>query len=204
MNLPSKDKNGNSYLSYSQISLFLKDKDKYYKTYILKEPFVGNKYTDFGSKVGLALEKNDFSAFSDAEINILKSVTRLDVFERMTILKCPGFYILGYIDTATKDLTQIIDYKTGGKRKEFQYSSLDYDQLCYYALSIKQETGSAPAKASVEFIRRADIYGDLIVDNEPPIKIDVDISESRLKKVYWNAIKTAKEIELFYENKLLT
>jgi len=52
IDLPIKDKNGNSYLSYSAINSFLKDRESFIKTYILKEPFVPNEYTEFGVKVG--------------------------------------------------------------------------------------------------------------------------------------------------------
>ena len=61
MNLPKKDKKGNSYLSYSQISTFKRSKEDFYNQYILNVPFEGNAYTDFGSNVGEALEKNNFS-----------------------------------------------------------------------------------------------------------------------------------------------
>jgi hypothetical protein len=201
LNLPSKDKCGNSYLSYSQISLFLKDKDEYRKQYIIREPFVGNKYIDFGVKVGKALQENDFSKFNEKESDILKKVTRLDIFERKTILRYDNFYVIGFIDTIDNKLTRIIDYKTGGKKKEFEYQKDNYNQLCYYALSIRQETGITPYFASVEFIRReSNLYQDqhLKVAIEEPIKIECDISEKRLKKVYWETIKIANEISEFY------
>jgi len=57
LDLPKKHKKGKSYLSYSQIQLFKRDKEKYYKRYILDEKFDGNAYTDFGNKVGKSLEK---------------------------------------------------------------------------------------------------------------------------------------------------
>jgi hypothetical protein len=38
MNLPKKDKYGLSRLSYSQISLFKRDKKEYYDTYIVGKP----------------------------------------------------------------------------------------------------------------------------------------------------------------------
>jgi hypothetical protein len=199
--LPSKDKFGNSYLSYSQISLFLKDKEQYKKQYILKEPFVGNEYTDFGLKVGKALETGNFELFNKHEKSTLSKVTRLDLFERKTILNYNNFYIIGFIDTCDNDLTEIIDYKTGGKKKEFEYQKDDYTQLLYYALSLRQETGITPKKASVEFIRReGNLYKNqmLKVGKEEPIKIEVDISENRLKKVYWETIEIAKNISEFY------
>ncbi len=205
INLPTKDKFGNSYLSYSQISTFLKSKEDYYKRYILKEPFVSNKYIDFGNKVGKALQENDYSLFMKREKEVLNKVTRLDIFERKTILNYDDFYIIGFIDTCSEDLTKIIDYKTGGLKKEFDYVSEDYNQLVYYALSLRQETGVNVNEASVEFIRRKGnaFRGEaLTVADEEPIKIEIDLNENRLKKVYYETIKIAKEIELFYVNKL--
>lgn len=205
MELPCKDKDGMSYLSYSQISCFIKSREQYYKTYILKEPFIGNEYTEFGNKVGIALQSNDFSEFTEPEKNILSKVKRHDVFERKTILRYDGFYVIGYIDSCSEDLTHIIDYKTGGAKKEHEYIKDEYTQLVYYALSIKQETGVVPQKANVEFIRRkGNLYrGEkLMVANEHPISINIDISEKRLRQVYWNTIKIAESISKYYNEML--
>lgn len=205
MNLPKKDKKGNSYLSYSQISLFKRSKQEYYDNYILGKKFEGNEYTEFGSKVGEALENNNFDNFTSAETKVLKKVKRLDEFERPTFLNYEGFYVMGFIDTNSKDFTKIIDYKTGGKNKEREYLKDDYTQLHLYALSLRQKTGVTPKEASVEFIRRGGnaFRGEkLIVANEEPISIDIDINYNKLKKVYWETLQTAKQIEQFYkENK---
>ena len=207
MNLPKKDKHGVSILSYSQIATFKKSKADFYDRYILQKPFEGNEYTYFGLKVGEALEKNDFSLFSDPEKTILKQVTRLHEFERSVFLeyKDHGFYLVGYIDTISEDFTRIIDYKTGGLGKEKQYSDTEYNQLHIYALAIKQDLGLDVKDASVEFIRRGgNAYRGqkLFVKDEKPIVIPQDLSEERLKHVYWDILKTAKEIEKFYkENK---
>lgn len=196
LNLPTKDKYGNSFLSYSQISTFLKSKNDYYKTYILREPFYENKYLKFGKKVGNALQENDFSLFTEIERNILTKVTRLDVFERKSILKFDNFYMIGFIDTCSNDLSTIIDYKTGGIGKEFNYIKDEYTQLCYYSLSILQETGKAPSNAYVEFLRRDNLT--MKICDENPITIEVDISENRLNKVFNDTIEIAKNIEEFY------
>ena len=74
MNLPTKDKNGNPFLTYSQISCFLTSKKEYYETYILKKPFHQNKYLTFGLKVDNAITENNFNEFSDSEKEILKTV----------------------------------------------------------------------------------------------------------------------------------
>lgn len=206
MILPKKDENGNSYLSYSQISLFKRSQQEYYENYILGKRFDGNEYTEFGSNVGEALEENNFDKFSENETKILKQVTRLDEFERKTTLKYEGFYIVGYIDSMKSDYSKIIDYKTGGLKKEFQYSDDSYTQLHLYALSLRQETGVTPKEAVVEFIRRGGnaFRGEkLIVANEQPLKIEVNIEYERLREVYNDTLNTAKAIEKFYKiNKL--
>lgn len=205
MNLPKKDKNGVGRLSYSQISLFKRSKSEYYESYIQGKPFEGNAYTDFGSKVGEALEHNDFSSFKKDEQETLKKVKRLDEFEREVRLNYEGFYVLGFIDSNKKDFTEIIDYKTGGLKKEFQYSKPDYNQLCLYALSLRQETGITPVEASVEFIRRKGnaFRGQALTVGDEVISIPVDISLERLKRVYWDTLNVAKEIEQFYKENML-
>tara|TARA_R110000803_G_scaffold12771_1_gene36432 strand:+ start:84 stop:704 length:621 start_codon:yes stop_codon:yes gene_type:complete len=205
MNLPRKDKDGISRLSYSQISLFKRSKSEYYESYIEGKPFEGNEYTDFGSKVGEALEHNDFSSFKKDEQETLKKVKRLDEFEREVRLNYEGFYVLGFIDSNKSDFTEIIDYKTGGLKKEFQYSKPDYNQLCLYALSLRQETGITPLEASVEFIRRKGnaFRGQALTVGDEVISIPVDISLERLKSVYWDTLNVAKEIEQFYKENML-
>lgn len=201
INLPSKDKNGNSFLSYSQISLFLKDKEDYKKRYITKEPFKSNAYIDFGLKVDDALVKNDFCLFKKNEVDTLSKVTRLDIFQRKIIIKFEGFYIIGFIDTCTEDCKKIIDYKTGGKNKELEYSKKEYNQLYYYSLGIKQELGYYPDKLSVEFIRReGNTYrGErLKVADEEPIRINYEIDSNYLDTLYNETILIAEEIEKFY------
>lgn len=201
LELPRKDKNGNSRLSYSQIKCFKESKQDFINRYILDEPFVSNEYIEFGSKVGEALETNNFNNFHELEEDILRKVERLDEFEKFVKLDFGGFIMYGYIDSNTHDLSKIIDYKTGGKKKELIYSKEDYTQLCYYALALRQEYGVTPDIAQVHFIRRGgNLYRgqDLVVAQEDPIIIDVDITEERLKRVYWDAIETAKEIEDFY------
>jgi hypothetical protein len=201
LDLPKKDKNGKSRLSYSQIKCFKENKQDYINRYILNEPFVSNEYIDFGSKVGEALEQNNFNNFHELEEDILRKVERLDEFEKFVKLDFGGFVMFGYIDSNTKDLSRIIDYKTGGKKKELIYSKDEYTQLCFYALALKQEYNKTPNKAEVHFIRRAgNLYRgqELVVAQEDPIVISVDISQERLKKVYWETIEIAKEIEVFY------
>ena len=202
MNLPRKDEDGKSYISYSQLSLFKRDESEYYWTYIMGKR-ISNEYTEFGSKVGESLEHKDFSKFSPTEQSTLKQCVRLDEFERKVKLFYPdhGFYVLGFIDTNQADLSRIIDYKTGGEGKEGQYTSGHYSQLHLYALALRQETGITPTTAQVNFIRRngkPHIGEPLTVADESPLLLDIDISMPELKRVYHDTLETAKKIEQFY------
>lgn len=201
MQLPRKDKDGNQYLSYSAISCFKKDEADFYDRYIANKPFQGNAYTDFGSKVGEALEHNDFSKFEESEQNILKQVERLDQFETKIKLQYDNFYVMGFIDTNKADYSKIIDYKTGGRDKEHQYKSEHYNQLDIYALALRQTYGITPECAQVHFIRRdgnAFQGEELTIANEKPTVIDIDISLERITRVYYEVIKTAEKISQFY------
>ncbi len=202
--LPKKDKQGMGLLSYSQIDLFKRNKGEYYQRYVLGSPFVQNIYTEFGNKVGGALESGDFSKFSEKEQGVLKQVVRLDEFEKKVTLQYSeyGFSVVGYIDTSSSDYLRIIDYKTGGTGKHAQYESSEYKQLVYYALGLRHQYGVTPKVAQVQFIER---WGnpkrgdELRVGLTKPLLIDIDISMNSLKKVYWETIEIAKEISEFYQ-----
>jgi hypothetical protein len=202
MNLPKKDKHGNSRLSYSQILCFKKSKKEYIDRYILKKPFISNPFIDFGSKVGNAIASADYKGFNDKETKSLNRVTKLDSFEKRVILKYEDFYLVGFVDSISNNLLEIIDYKTGGAGKQIKYMNDDYNQLAIYALSIRQEFGITPKKATVQFItREGNPYRriPLTVSNNEIINIPVDISEKILVSVYKEVYKTAKLIEEFYD-----
>lgn len=202
MDLPKKDKNGKNKLSYSQISCFHKSKNEYYNRYIKKEPFLDNPYAKFGRDVENAIEKKDFSSFSNKEKLVLNKVTRLDVFQKFVMYESNLFNLYGYIDTCKKDFSEIVDYKTGGKNKEFKYINEEYIQLEIYAMCILQMTGRIPNKASVEFIRRGgNIYKGqkLFVKDEPILKIEKNINHSKIMDTMLFVEQTARDISKFYK-----
>jgi len=204
MILPKKDKQGNQYLSYSQISSFLKNRRDYIRQYFLKEKFEGNGYTEFGKRIGEALEKNDFSTFSDKEQELLRSIPRHDVFEREVRLIRKDFYVIGYIDTNTsKDgkIEKIIDYKTGDMNKEDVYISEEYSQLYIYAAALEQELGVLPKKASVILIeRKGNLFKrEKLVLGDKFLSIDKKITKKKIKEVVKMVDDTAKEISDHYE-----
>lgn len=198
--LPRTDKDGKYYISYSQHSKWKKSKKDYFKSYFFGERFEGNAYTEFGSMIGEALEKEDFSAFTAKEKKVLKRVTRLDEFEREIKLQMNGYYVMGFIDTNDKDLKILVDYKTGDMNKIAVYEDEDYDQLGIYAAAIEQETGKLPEQAYVELIERLGnaFRGEDLVLGTEIAQIPQDISPKKIKEIKKDIDKVAVEISDFY------
>lgn len=210
--LPRTDKEGNYYLSYSQISTWKKSKRDYIRQYFLGEAFTGNKYTEFGTKVGESLENNDFSGFTKKEQEFLKTVPRYDEFEREIKLNMKGFYVKGFIDTNSLEpwhkghkyqtVLKLADYKTGDitKKKE-EYESDDYIQLEIYSAAIKQDTKKLPKDVKVYLIdRKGNAYkGEELTLGEEYVTIDKKITLKRVKEVKKIVQDTAEEISDYYK-----
>lgn len=200
--LPKKDKEGKQYISYSQISTWKKNKRNYIRRYFFDEKFLGNAYTEFGKKVGEALENNDFSGFSKEQKITLKKATRLDLFEREIKWEFDEFYVVGYIDTVDKELTTLIDYKTGDiKTKISEYNTDDYTQLDIYCGAILQETGKMPKKAFVELIDRKGngFKNEELVVGDTIENIPKKITLKRLKEVEKEVVDIVNEISDYYK-----
>ena len=200
MILPRKDKNGKYYISYSQISSFLKNRKEYIKSYFFNEPIAFTTYIDFGSKVGEALEKNDFSLFSKEEQETLKQVKRLDLFEKEIALDFGEFYVKGFIDTVDRDLSMLIDYKTGALNKIKEYEKDEYIQLILYALGIEQEIGKLPEKLQVQFIERVGnpFKGEPLKIGDNIVEINIELTQERINAAKELVLKVTKEISDLY------
>lgn len=202
LDLPRKDKDGRSYLSYSQYTTWKKSKREYIRQYFFGESFDGNAFTESGKKVGEALENNDFSGFTRGERALLVKLPRLDTFERMIRLEYPeGFYVKGFIDTNSSDFRHIIDYKTGDMSKRSEYDSDEYCQLEIYALALEQETGVLPDKAEVVLIERLGnpFKGEELKLGENFEVIDRSLDVFRLETVRQDVLKIALEIADYYK-----
>jgi len=213
--LPRKDENGNYYISYSQISKWKRSKRDYIRNYFFNEKEDNTAlqlYGDFGHKVGEAYENNDFSAWNNEETSFLKGLPHLDEFEREIKLQMDGFYVLGYIDTNTREerytkenlntyIKELVDYKTGDIDKRHpEYESDDYWQVDIYAAALHQEFGKYPDKGSVVLIGRS---GNAFAGEELNLTleaaiIDRPISEDRCKEVLRQVQEAAEEISAYY------
>lgn len=203
--LPKQDADGRYAFSYSQYKKWKNGPKDYIRSYFFKEPFLGNAYTEFGNKVGEALEKGDFSEFSRSEQEVLKKASRLGQYEKRVELDFGDFYLLGFIDSCDgvdgSPVTRILDYKTGGPGKESEYDPEGYDQVALYAAAIEQEQGSLPKKAWVEFMLREGnpFKGEeLRLGTQEPIIIPQPISKKRVEAAKERVRDVAEEIHHCY------
>ena len=213
LNLPNKDDKGVPYMSYSQktsweakegFSTKLLGRKEYMLHYFFNVDFPDVGWAEFGHKVGKALEDNDFSNFTEEEANTLSKVTRLDLFEKKVVINFDeqGFYLYGFIDTCTSDLSYIKDYKTASEKSKSKYEKSDYDQLDIYALGVFQETGKYPEKMDVEVISRT---GNAFKGGSSVLGVGKDIwiiekkiDKQRLEEVKQQVLNTASEISDYY------
>ncbi len=191
------------YLSYSQISSWLKYKKDYYSSYFYNVPFEGNAYTEFGSKIGEALENNDFSAFNQKEQSFLKTIPRGDEFEREINLLLPnGVYVTGYIDTNKLPVTWMRDFKTGNESKKSEYNDpMKYLQIPLYAAAIQQETGKLPEDCGVILIDRLGnaFQGEELTLGEKFWEIPLKIGEKEITNAIEIATRVSEEISKEYK-----
>lgn len=213
IDLPKKDKkSGKSYISYSQYSKWKSNKKEYIKSYFLNDVFESNAYMDFGSMIGEALENNDFSGFTEQEVEVLSRITRLDQFEREIAWDFGDFFVKGFIDTndslldglspdAKEVVTKIVDYKTGDMNKVAVYEDDAYDQVTIYAGAIEQETGHLPTMGWVELIERTGnvFRGEPLKLGNKVEVIPQDVSPEAVTRVRGNILKVAKEITASYK-----
>lgn len=203
--LPRTDDKGDFYLSYSQISTWKRSKREYIRQYFFGERFTGNSYTDFGSKVGEALESGDFSEFTDKEVEFLETIPRYDQFERKIRLNFEGFYVTGYIDSNKSNFKDILDYKTGDMSKAAEYEDEKYYQLEIYSMALEQETGILPDTAKVILVERT---GNAFKGEELKLGAQYDtvfkpLDAERLEYVKRDIIKVASEISNTYRQFLI-
>ena len=215
--LPRKDEKG-YYISYSQYTKWKESKRKYIRRYFFGEKEDAGAYAEFGTKVGEALEHNDFSGFSKEDQKFLKTIPRLTEFEREVDLYFDeGFRLMGYIDS--NDISSmlvvgpdspssvnishnVIDYKTGDieDKKEF-YASEEYKQLKLYGEALKQETGIYPNKLKVILIgRKGNAFkGQPLELTRDYVTIPQVIDYDEIEEIKKDVVKTAKEISEYYK-----
>lgn len=212
--LPATDKDGNFYVSYSQIKLW--NEKRGFNTGLLgkkefmRHYFLGEQYDDkggygtFGSQVEAYItERKEADKFTDVEKATLDKIAPLAVFQQEISIPFDGFYLKGFIDDRTADYSHIRDYKTASEKSKEKYEADDYNQLDIYALGIKQLTKKLPKKLEVVVIERLGngFKGgrQVLSVGERIWYIPRETSVNRLKTLQNHIVQTVEEISKYYK-----
>lgn len=199
---------GKPYISYSTV-----DSWENYREDLFKQKFVGLKldagvYAEFGSYLGEAVENGKFGenpqGFQGQENfqGFIEDLPENAEFEKMIIIDMGSYVIVGFIDIYNEDehgRANVIDLKTGGKKKEEKYESDDYIQVPLYAKAI-EDTGKEIGTTGVWFVRREGSHFN------PPLKISKDqffikleYNEERAKYALDKVDRVVREISDYYK-----
>ena len=128
------------YLSYSALSTWKSAPDMFRARYYEGAPYLSTPYTEFGNKVGNALETGNLFH------SCLEEVPRYDVMEKKLEVEIEGVPFLMYLDSFDSDTLAIAEYKTGiigpgGREPWDRVKVRKHIQLPIYALGVREQFG---------------------------------------------------------------
>lgn len=220
--LPSTNEEGKPRVSYSQINSWksatsfeqpknidgkemkLSGKAGYVLSKFLNYKFPDTpkqKFAPFGEKVEDAICKQVYKDFYKNEIEILKSIKPIGIFQKEFEIDFDDFVLTGFIDDSNKDASHLRDYKTCSKSSVKQYYEDDYWQLDIYAMDKWKKTGILPKHLEVVAIER---LGNPFRNEELTVGdnvwyIDKETSEERLMYIESQIRNIVEEISNCYK-----
>lgn len=134
-----------SYLSYSAMDLWNRDRDAFRRRYYLGDPYFSTPYTEFGNAVGKALEDRDWNA--PVLQPVVGKVPQLTTPEHQIEVEIGGVPILMYLDDFNPEDCSILEYKTGirdknGKAPWDRVHVRKHVQLPIYTLGVYKKYGN--------------------------------------------------------------
>lgn len=181
----------NKKVSASQLSTWIKSKRSYIEQYIHDKPFVGNRYTDFGTKIHKLIEVNDVS---------MNHVPKLEYKEKYFEREFINIIINGYIDSYDDGV--IYDYKTAKVGKWNQKEAEKSVQLKFYGLWHFLEYNSFPTVSIVHIETEEENYGLKLTGNVK--KYDIKIEQKDIDYITLKIEEFVKWCEDYkLENKLI-
>lgn len=134
------------YLSYSAMSLWMRDRNSYRKRYYEGEPYISTPYTEFGNKVGGELEDMSNGKLDTFFDSTLEKVPRYSVPEQKLEVTIAGVPFLMFLDSFDPDTLGILEYKTGiigpgGREPWDRVAVRKHTQLPIYTLGVKHTYG---------------------------------------------------------------
>lgn len=137
-----------NYLSYSQWSLWKKNKDRYIKEYFENSDKLNTKYLRFGSEFAKTLEVQHGSAY-------FPELKTHDSSEHEIICEIRGVPIIAYIDSYNTKLNIFDEYKTG-KTAWTESKVQKHEQLPFYATVLKAKYGTMPEYCTLRWFETKD------------------------------------------------
>lgn len=137
-----------AYLSYSQMRVWLDDKDQYRARYYLGQEQTGSRYLLFGSEMAKGLEEGTIHIPSLIQYPVKEEQIKLDV---------EGVPFYAYIDQFWPEKVKFREIKTGIKRKDgsprwTQDLVNKHMQLDVYSLLIQEKYGSVDDECHLDWI----------------------------------------------------
>lgn len=134
-----------SYLSYSAMELWLRDKEGYRLRYYLNDPYFSTPYTEFGNVVGGALERREWD--NPVIASVRGKIPQGTHPEHLIEVEIAGVPVLGKLDDFTLQTYFIDEYKTGirdatGKPPWDRVAVRKHKQLTLYTLLVWRKYGN--------------------------------------------------------------
>jgi len=182
-------------LSWSSISSWEYDRERWAKKYLENVVEPPSKAMDFGKVIGERLASDP---------SFLPSVPRLPIFEHGIKYTFAGIPLVGYIDSYCPDTPAFYEYKTSGNVKKWNKKSVkEHGQIDMYAMLIYVAHGIPPEKLTIKLVYIPVVESgsfELEIGKESvqvfPVKKtmkDVLMFASKLKKTYKDMEEFAKE-----------
>lgn len=166
------------HLSWSQASMWNSSSTKraYIRKYFFNEKMYATKFLKFGSYISQIIEDKTIDKEPQAVQDIIAKIPMLDVPEMPANLDLGAFKVIGFIDNASMDSSDIVEYKTGVLWTQSKVDS--HGQLDTYAASVYQKYQIIPrvrlasmetkqnSQGNVEFTGRVKVFERKIVKKD--------------------------------------
>lgn len=200
-----------AYLSYSQMRVWLDDKDQYRARYYLGQEQKGSRYLLFGSEMAKGLE--------DGTIKV-PDLVQYEVQEEQVKLDVEGVPFYAYIDQFSPDRKKFREIKTGIRRKDgsprwTQDLVNKHMQLDVYSALIEEKYGSVDDECHLDWIitrnkaKEIEFGGHTLVSESAELEITGEvvsfpriISDTERKRIKFLIRSVAEEISNDYSEYL--
>ena len=189
-----------NYLSFSQLNLWERNPDQYYRQYILGEDGQDNKYLKLGRQMATALEFG-FDAWHDKMIEMmLVFMPSYPKKEFKITAKLDGIKLLGVLDGFNPRKLIIGEYKTS--KNNFTQKMVDTStQITFYSLLVWLKYKKLPNKIFLHWARTIEnshgelgLTGDFQTFETKRTLKDIIMLSRRIKRA-WNCISNLKKLK---------